>query len=260
MVCLQDENAMTQPLTAGERRVYDYLLDFTSENTFQPSIREIGKQLQIRSTKTVSDLLQSLAAKGFIERDASRSRGVRLLGFSGIPGARPVPFYGRIHPGEPALLPENRDAYFAIERRFLPSDTTFMLRVTGDSMVGAGILDGDYVLINPAATPAENAMVAVRIDEGSALRRVTAEDSQTELKAANPHVSDERIPRRESVDILGVVCGVVRAFHDAGPSSHHQHVAGDSTKVAAVPIADDSADTSDAVNSLPPHSRPTLVS
>ena len=68
---------MNDTLTAVERRVYHYLLDFLAENTYQPSIREIGKRFRIKSTKTVSDLLQSLANKGFIERDPSRSRGVR---------------------------------------------------------------------------------------------------------------------------------------------------------------------------------------
>lgn len=253
---------MTQPLTAVEQRVYDYLLDFTSENTYQPSIREIGKQLQIRSTKTVSDLLQSLAAKGFIERDGSRSRGVRLLGFSGISGVRPIPFYRRIHAGEPALLPANRDGYFAIERRFLPSDTTFMLRVQGDSMIGAAILDGDYVLIDPATEPAENGIVAVRIDEGSALRRLTHEDSQIVLRAANPEVSDERVPRGESVDILGVVCGVFRALHDDGPLSAHDHepVADGSTEEVPTAVPDGSGATAGTSTTLPRPSQPTFVS
>jgi len=96
---------MTEPLTAMEQRVYQYLLDFLAENTYQPSIRDIGKRFQIKSTKTVSDLLGSLAAKGFIERDPSRSRGVRIVGYSAVGGTQPIPYYGKIHAGEPALLP-----------------------------------------------------------------------------------------------------------------------------------------------------------
>ena len=79
---------MTQPLTPTERRVYHYLIDFLAENTYQPSVREIGKKFRIKSTKTVSDLLHSLAVKGYIERDPSRSRGVRLLGFAGTGSRR----------------------------------------------------------------------------------------------------------------------------------------------------------------------------
>src|SRR5688572_2481558 len=94
---------MTEPLTSMERQVYHYLLDYLAENTYQPSIRDIAKKFRIKSTKTVSDLLHSLAQKGYIERDRSRSRGVRLVGFEANRQTQPVPYYGRIHAGEPAL-------------------------------------------------------------------------------------------------------------------------------------------------------------
>src|SRR5918997_7113464 len=84
---------MSEPLSPTEKRVYQYLLDFLAENTYQPSIREIGKRFRIKSTKTVSDILGSLAQKGYIERDPSRSRGVRLVGYSGIGGTAAVPYY-----------------------------------------------------------------------------------------------------------------------------------------------------------------------
>src|SRR6185312_11136916 len=113
---------MADPLTPVERRVYHYLLDFLSENTYQPSIREIGKRFRIKSTKTVSDILQALAEKGYIERDPSRSRGVRLLGFAGSGRTQPIPIYGRISAGEPALLPEHREGFLTVNRRFVPSD------------------------------------------------------------------------------------------------------------------------------------------
>jgi len=215
---------MTQPLTSIEGRVYQYLLDFTAENTFQPSIREIGRRFGIRSTKTVSDILQSLAAKGFIERDASRSRGVRLLGFSGLASARPVPYYGRIHAGEPALLPELRESFFTVDSRFLPSDSVFMLKVTGDSMTGAGLLDGDYVLVNPEwaasatdSTGDDEAIFAIRVGDRSALKHVIRDGSAVTLRASNPTVPDERLPEGVEPDILGMVCGIFRPLHDSGP-------------------------------------------
>src|SRR5579863_3486387 len=105
------EARMAEPLTPIERKVYHYLIDFLAENTYQPSIREIGKRFRIKSTKTVSDLLQSLAEKGYIERDPSRSRGVRLIGYAVAGRSRPVAVYGKIHAGEPALLPDNREGY-----------------------------------------------------------------------------------------------------------------------------------------------------
>jgi hypothetical protein len=90
---------MTEQRTPLERRVYQYMIDFLAENTYQPSIREIAKRFHIKSTKTVSDLLHSLTSKGYIERDQSRSRGVRILGYAAAGQTQPVPFYGRIHNG-----------------------------------------------------------------------------------------------------------------------------------------------------------------
>src|SRR5438309_647883 len=127
---------MNDTLTPIERRVYHYLLDFLAENTYQPSIREIGRRFRIKSTKTVSDVLHSLAQKGFIERDPSRSRGVRLLGYSASSGMQPLPYYGKVAAGTAALAPDHHEFFINVERRFLPSDDVFMLRAEGGSMVG----------------------------------------------------------------------------------------------------------------------------
>src|ERR1044071_473026 len=137
---------MPETLTTLERRVFHYLIDFLSENTFQPSIREIARKFRIKSTKTVSDLLQSLEKKGYIERDASRSRGVRLVGYATGGATQPGPHSGKSHAGEPPLLPENRKGFITADRRFLPTEDVFALKATGDSMVGRAILDGDVVI------------------------------------------------------------------------------------------------------------------
>jgi repressor LexA len=207
---------MTQPLTAVERRVYEYLLDFTAENTFQPSIREIGKRFRIKSTKTVSDILQSLASKGYIERDASRSRGVRLLGFTGAARTQPVPYYGRIHAGEPALLPDHREGFLTMDRRFVPNERTFFLRVTGDSMVGAGIHDGDFVMANPDPAPGDGDVAAVRLGDAAAVKRWSLDGDDVVLRAENPAEPDYRVGPGDDFAPLGVVCGVFRPFFDAG--------------------------------------------
>src|SRR5919205_3837185 len=130
---------MPEQLTPTERKVYNYLLDFLAENTYQPSVRDIGKRFKIKSTKTVSELLQSLANKGYIERDPSRSRGVRLLGFEVSRRTQPVPFYGQVAAGEPALIPDNRVGFITMDRRFVPSENAFFVKAMGDSMVGRGI-------------------------------------------------------------------------------------------------------------------------
>lgn len=203
---------MSEQLTRLESSVYQYLLDFTAEHTYQPSIRDIGKQFEIKSTKTVSDLLQSLARKGYIERDPSRSRGVRLLGFSGAAQSTPVPYYGRIHAGEPALLPEHREGFITMDRRFLPSDRVFFLKVKGESMAGRAIANGDFVMIDPATTAKDGDMIAARIGEEATIKTLAHEGQAVVLKAANPADRDITVGPRDDFGVLGVVCGVFRPF------------------------------------------------
>jgi len=203
---------MSEQLTRLESSVYQYLLDFTAEHTYQPSIRDIGKKFEIKSTKTVSDLLQSLARKGYIERDPSRSRGVRLLGFSGAAQSTPIPYYGRIHAGEPALLPEHREGFITMDRRFLPSDRVFFLKVKGDSMIGRAIESGDFVMIDAAASPKDGDMVAARLGDDATIKTLAHDGQTVVLKAANPADRDIVVNSRDSFSVLGVVCGVFRPF------------------------------------------------
>jgi len=206
---------MSEPLTKLESSVYHYLLDFTAENTYQPSIRDIGKQFKIKSTKTVSDLLQSLAKKGYIERDPSRSRGVNLLGFGGALRTQPVPYYGRIHAGEPALIPEHRQGFITIDRRFVPSEEVFFLKVKGDSMVGKCINDGDYVMVNPKQDPRDQDIVAARLGEEASVKTLAHRNGSIVLEAANPAERDITVQAGMDFGILGVVCGVFRPGFDA---------------------------------------------
>jgi len=206
---------MAEHLTTLESSVYHYLLDFTAQHTYQPSIRDIGKQFKIKSTKTVSDLLQSLARKGYIERDPARSRGVNLLGFGGAMRTQPVPFYGKIHAGEPALLPEHRHDFITIDRRFTPSEDVYFLKVKGDSMVGRCISDGDYVMINPSAPPKEQDIIAARIGEEATVKVYTRRGGSVVLEPANPAEREITITPGMDFSVLGVVCGVFRPGFDA---------------------------------------------
>jgi len=206
---------MAEQLTKLESSVYHYLLDFTAENTYQPSIRDIGKQFKIKSTKTVSDLLQSLARKGYIERDPARSRGVNLLGFGAAMRTQPVPFYGKIHAGEPALIPEHRQGFITLDRRFVPSDQVFFLKVKGDSMVGRCINEGDYVLVNPGDTPKDNDVVAARLGEEATVKTYKKRNGAVVLEAANPAERDITVQPGMDFGILGVICGVFRPGFDA---------------------------------------------
>ena len=215
---------MAEQLTKLESSVYHYLLDFTAENTYQPSIRDIGKQFKIKSTKTVSDLLQSLAKKGYIERDPARSRGVNLLGFGGALKTQPVPFYGKIHAGEPALLPEHRQGFITIDRRFVPSNDVFFLKVKGDSMVSKCISEGDFVMVNPDPEPRENDIIAARIGEEATVKTYTHKGGTVVLEPANPKEREIAIQPGMDFGVLGVVCGVFRPGFDANAGGTTQQI------------------------------------
>ena len=208
---------MSEPLTPIERRVYHYMIDFLAENTYQPSIREIARKFRIKSTKTVSDLLHALESKGYIERDESRSRGVRLLGFAAAGGVQPVPYYGRIQAGEPALLAEHRKGFVTVDRRFLPTDDVFMLRVKDGSMAGRGILDGDYVMVSASARAKDGDVVAARIGEDSTVKTLTHRGSTVVLEPANDSERAIEVGQNDDFAILGVVCGVFRPFWEQEP-------------------------------------------
>ena len=209
---------MGEPLTQLERRVYHYMIDFLAENTFQPSIREIAKKFRIKSTKTVSDLLHALANKGYIERDESRSRGVRLLGFASSGSTQPVPFYGSINAGEPALMPEHRRGYVTMDRRYLPSDDVFLLKVHGNSMTGRCIADGDFVLISPSQRAKDGDIVAARIGGEATVKTLTHRGSTVVLEPANPVDKAIEVGPRDDFAVLGVVCGIFRPFFEQEPA------------------------------------------
>ncbi len=201
---------MPEQLTQLETSVYQYLLDFTAENTYQPSIRDIGRQFKIKSTKTVSDLLQSLAKKGLIERDPARSRGVRLLGFGGGTRTKPVPVFTKIHAGENALAAENRESYITVDRQFAPSENVFFLRMQGDSMVGRALCDGDFIMINPDISAHDGDIIAARIGSEQSVMTLRQRDNSIILEPANRNESPRVVLPTDDFKVLGVVCGIFR--------------------------------------------------
>jgi repressor LexA len=183
-----------EPLTPLEQQVYQYLIDFLADNTYQPSIREIGRRFQIKSTKTVSDLLHALEHKGYIERRESRSRGVKILRHSGGGAGLAVPLFREPRSGSTHTA--DREGFITLDRQFVPSDDAFFVRVSQGAR-DLGILDGDLVLVSPSV-PLANRPVAV---------------------AANAAVLVQpRAPEPKS-GVLGSVCGVYRPLwkHDGSP-------------------------------------------
>lgn len=142
---------MPKPLNDLERRIFDFLVDYVRRNTYQPSIRELGRHFRIKSTKTVSELLQSLADKGWVERDPSRSRGVRLLGIDLSPDVVSVPYFGEASPDAVTLAREGAAEQYQLDRRIAGESGTFLLSMMGGHLEAAGIHDGDLLLIEPVA-------------------------------------------------------------------------------------------------------------
>ncbi len=140
-----NEAMMPKPLTSLERRILDYLVEYLRKNTYQPSIREIGKRFGIKSTKTVSEYLQALADKGWIERDPSRSRGVRLIGVEMTTETVSVPRLQMPANGHGPVAEA-----FELDRKLAGGSGTFCIEINGDSLEDDGIRNGDLLLIEPA--------------------------------------------------------------------------------------------------------------
>ncbi len=213
---------MPEPLTEIECRVYHYLIDFLNDHTYQPSVREIGRHFRIRSTKTVSELLQALADKGYIERDPGRSRAVRIVGHAGTARTQPVPFFGRVAAGTPSLLAEDVESYITMDRRFLPSEDAFFLRAHGDSMTGRGICDGDYVMICPTPCAQPGDIIAARIGTEATIKTYAPTGEGVMLMPANESAQPLRVPCGVDFEILGRVCAIFRSLQGQKAEGGHE--------------------------------------
>lgn len=207
---------MHDPLTPIERRVYHYLLDFLAEHTYQPSVREIGRRLRIPSTKTVTEILQRLADKGFVEREHGRSRGVKIVGFSAIGGVQPVPLYARVNPVHPYLAAENRERHVAVDRSLVLTDDTFMLRATDQEMAARGILQGDLLLVSPSTRANDGDLVVARVGGRVLCRLIGHLGAVLSLGTGVPGELEVFLGPSDDFAVLGVVTSVIRAMRESG--------------------------------------------
>jgi repressor LexA len=200
---------MSNTLTPTEEKVYQYLIEFLAANSYQPSIREIGRQFDIKSTKTVSDVLGNLARKGYIQRNQARSRGLRILGAQG--GAtRAIPFYHTLSAFGPAVTPDLRTDSILIDRRLAPGDGSFFVRVEDGAMAACGIRANDTVLVNPDFSPVDGDLVAVRIGHDAVIRTVEQRGDVIALVAPLKGVPEIVVLAGDVTVVLGVVSAVFR--------------------------------------------------
>ncbi|HEY8468563.1 MAG TPA: transcriptional repressor LexA [Longimicrobiales bacterium] len=203
---------MPEPLTNLERRILDFLVEYLRRNTYQPSIREIGRRFDIKSTKTVSEYLQALADKGWIERDPSRSRGVRLLGVDLSPQTVTVPCFARVAAtGEP--LP--RDAVvetYELDRKLAGASGAFLLTVTGERLEFDGCRDGDLLLGELVVEEEleDGDVVVVRIGGEASVTRYRRRGAEVHLESVNADAGPTVVAGAGGYTVIGRVLGVVR--------------------------------------------------
>jgi len=202
---------MLIPLTARQKEIYDFLLKSIREKGYAPSIPEIGAKFKIVSTNGVSDHLKALEKKGYIRRVGKRAiEFLSALGKPMLTAIREIPILGRVPAGKPFLSEENIEGLLTITND-MGSGKLFALQVKGDSMIDAGILDGDRVIVKQQGT-AENGEIVCALIEGEAtLKRFYKKNGVITLKAENEKYAPITVAGGE-FRIVGRVVGLMRKF------------------------------------------------
>ena len=207
---------MNELLTKRQRQVLELIQRLSRKMGAPPTIRELKEGLKLNSLRGVTIHLDALARKGYIER-SRLARGIRILGQGR--DEEPIdtvliPVVGRIAAGQPILAEQNIEERLAVDRRWVTAPGCFAVRVHGESMIGAGIMDSDYVVVRPQQTAENGEIVAVLIDGEATVKRFYREKGgRVRLQPENPAVEPMFVhPRNQSVRILGKVVGLFRKF------------------------------------------------
>ena len=199
-------------ITDKQAEILEYIKDQILNRGFPPAVREICEAVHLKSTSSVHSHLETLEKNGYIRRDPTKPRAIEILDDTFNLTRREVtnvPLVGRVAAGEPILAQENIENYFPIPVEMLPNNNTFMLTVKGESMINAGILDGDYVLVEEQHTASNGDMVVALIEDGATVKTFYKEEGMIRLQPENDFM-DPIIVR--DVQILGKVIGVFRFF------------------------------------------------
>ncbi|HHU12979.1 MAG TPA: transcriptional repressor LexA [Clostridiaceae bacterium] len=190
--------------------VYNYITEYIKTNGFSPTVRDLCKGTGIRSTSTIHAHLKRLRDSGRIDMEAGKRRALTIAAFE-QQKVDHIPLVGRVAAGVPILAEENIDSYLPVPAAFYTEpEHMFALEITGDSMIGAGILNGDYVFVKKQAGADYGDIVVALIDDEATVKTLAREQGRTVLKPENP--SYKTIPfDQEGCLILGVVRGVWRA-------------------------------------------------
>lgn len=199
-------------ITAKQEEILNYIKNEILERGFPPAVREICQAVGLKSTSSVHSHLESLEKNGYIRRDPTKPRAIEILDDSFQMVRREmvnVPVVGTVAAGQPILAEQNIDSYYPIPAEFMPNEQTFILKVKGDSMVNAGILNGDSVVVKQQSTAHNGEIVVALVDDSATVKTFYKEDGHYRLQPENDTMDPIIV---DDCQILGKVFGVFRFF------------------------------------------------
>jgi repressor LexA len=200
---------LVKDLTKRQREIFDYISRYLKDHGYPPTVREIGKAVGLTSSSTVHAHLSKLESLGVVKRDPSKPRALEVMVQKAKRAVRSpgLPLVGQVAAGEPILAEENIEEYLEVPDIVGGEDGDYVLRVRGESMKDAGILEGDFVVVHPTETARDGEIIVALVGEEATVKRFFREKDQVRLQPENK--SMKPIRTRE-VTILGRVVGVFR--------------------------------------------------
>jgi repressor LexA len=203
--------AETDDLTPRQRRILEYIADIVRDRGYPPTVREIGEAVGLTSSSSVHSQLANLERKGLLHKDPTKPRAIGLADESHRPDGVVIPVLGRIAAGVPVLATENVEEYLTVPVGFAKGGEHFALRVAGQSMTGAGILDGDVVVVRRQDSAADGDVVAALLpgpgEDEATVKRLRRRGGRVTLHPENPAFSPIQMTDGR---ILGKVVAVLR--------------------------------------------------
>jgi repressor LexA len=197
-------------ISAKQREILEFIKQETLNKGYPPAVREICEAVHLKSTSSVHAHLETLEKNGYIRRDPTKPRAIEIIDDNFNLTRREVvnvPVVGRVAAGQPILAVENIENYFPIPAEFMPNSQTFMLNVKGESMINAGIFDGDQILVEQCSTARNGDMVVALVDDSATVKTFYKEDGHIRLQPENDSMDPIIVP---DCQILGKVFGVFR--------------------------------------------------
>ena len=194
-------------ITGTTKAIYDYLSDFTDKYGYPPSVRELCKAVNIKSTSTIFFHLEKLQKLGYIKKSASKNRAIEIFNRS-VERINNVPLVGKVAAGVPILAVENIVEHIAVPSSLFSGTSLFFLTVQGDSMINAGILDGDLIAVNKQESAENGEIVVAMIDDEVTVKRFYNENGHIRLQPENDAYAP--IIVNKDFSILGKVVGLLR--------------------------------------------------